>query len=212
MTASETESVSAAQDPDVQGTLGVHTLTDPAIWAESDDAHQTEGRGPVVSPPGLLQRVLLTTDGSVGRILENYAGEAIDAIKLDQFRDPAGDPCYALDLAADEERLTRRVLLRGSQSGSTFLYAETLIALDKLHPFVRSGLLSTAEPIGRLLTTARLETFRDILSSGRVPAEAIAQHFGIAEDDELFVRTYRIICGGRPIMLITEMFPTTWFC
>jgi len=188
-----------------------HATTDPAIRTERTENGQTEGRGLVVAPPSLLQRVLLTTDGNIGRILENYAGEAIAAVKLDQISSPGGEPCHALELEADEERLTRSVLLRGSRSGRSLLYADTLVAIERLHPLVRTGLLSTSEPIGRLLTVARVETFRDILSAGQVQAGAVAAHFGIAEDDELFVRTYRIMSGGRPLMLITEKFPTTSF-
>jgi chorismate-pyruvate lyase len=160
---------------------------------------------------GLLQRILLTTDGNVGRILESYAGEAIVAVKLDQAVSPGGDACPALELEPDEERLTRRVLLCGGQTGRTLLYAETIVAASRLQPLMRAGLLSTAEPIGRLLTAARLETYRDILSSGVTRDARVAAHFGIADNDDLFVRTYRIISGGHPIMLITEMFPTTWF-
>lgn len=190
---------------------GTAAQAEPAVWTESAGGHETEGTGLVDSPPALLQRMLLTTDGSVGRILENYAGEAIEAVKLEQFLSAGGEVCHPLELAAEDERLTRRVLLRGSQSGRSLLYADTLVALDRLHPLVRSGLLSTSEPIGRLLTTARTETFRDILSAGRVRAGVIGAHFAIDDDDELFVRTYRIVCGGRPVMLITEKFPTTWF-
>jgi chorismate-pyruvate lyase len=175
------------------------------------DVQGRNGRGLVVAPPGLLQRILLTTDGNVGRILENYAGEAIVAVKLDQTSSPSGEDCHPLELAADDERLTRRVLLRGSTTGRTLLHAETLVAAARLHPLVRSGLLSTSEPIGRLLTIARLETFRDILSSGVTRAGAIGEHFEIGADEDVFVRTYRIVSGARPIMLITEKFPTTWF-
>jgi len=212
MAVDQTEAVVALRPVDPQMPFGTDAQADPAVRTEPAGGHETEGTGLVDSPPALLQRVLLTTDGSVGRILENYAGEAIEAVKLEQYNSAGGEVCHALDLAADDERLTRCVLLRGSQSGRTLVYAETLVALDRLHPLVRSGLLSTSEPIGRLLTTARAETFRDILSTGRVRAGAIGAHFDIAEDDDLFVRTYRIVCGGRPVMLITEKFPTTWFC
>lgn len=199
--ARQSESAAGLEDAAPPGsTMGTHL-----------DMRARSGRGPDVPPPGLLQRILLTTDGSVGRILENYAGEAIVAVKLDQTSSPDGEQCHPLELTADDERLTRCVVLRGSASGRVLLHAETLIAVARLHPLVRTGLLSTSEPIGRLLTLARLETFRDILSSGVAPAGDAGKHFGIAEEEDVFVRTYRIIAGGRPIMLITEKFPTTCF-
>ncbi|MCA1704969.1 MAG: chorismate pyruvate-lyase family protein [Actinobacteria bacterium] len=170
------------------------------------------GREALVDPaPRLLQRVLLQTDGNVACILETYAGESIEAVKLEQFSAPFGEEILALELGADDERLSRRVILRGRRTGRNFLHAESLIAVARLHPVVRSGLLSTSEPIGRLLTGVRAETFREILSSGRMPAWALGAHFGVRETDEVFVRTYRIMSDGRPLMLITEKFPTTWF-
>jgi chorismate-pyruvate lyase len=74
--------------------------------------------------------------------------------------------------------------LRTSASGRTLIYAETLVALERLHPIVRSGLLSISEPIGRLLIAARLETFRDILTAGTERAGGVGAHFGINRDDE----------------------------
>ncbi len=162
-------------------------------------------------PPGPLQRVLLSADGNVGRILESYAGESVEAVKLEQFSAPFGEEIHALELGADDERLSRRVILRGSRTGRGLLYAESVMAVERLHPMVRSGLLSTSEPIGRLLAAARAETFREVLTSGTTPAGAVGGHFGVEETDEVFVRTYRIVAGGRPMMLITEKFPTTWF-
>ena len=206
--ASRMDSLQEAGDWDTATAL--HEPASPAsAMGTHVDVHERDGRAPVVPPHGLLQRILLTTDGNVCRILENYAGEAIVAVKLEQTRSPGGNPCHALALGTDDERLTRRVVLRGGATGRALVHAETLIAVARLHPLVRTGLLSTSEPIGRLLTMARLETFRDILSSGVTPAGAVGEHFDIGEDEDVFVRTYRIIAGGRPIMLITEKFPTT---
>ena len=165
----------------------------------------------VESPPGTLQQVLLTTDGSVGRILEVYADEPIEVEKLEQHSAASGDPEPALELAADDQRLWRRVILHGGRTRRSFIYAEVLAALERLHPTVRSGLLETPAPIGKLLTTVRAETLREVLTAGREPAGPVGAHFGIREDEELFTRTYRIVSGGRPMMLISEKFPTTWF-
>lgn len=163
------------------------------------------------APAGLLQRVLLTTDGSVGRMLEVYSGEPVEVVKLDQFTAPCGAEHTALEVAADDEVLWRRVLLRGGRTSCSYMYAEALIALERVHPMVRAGLLSSPAPIGKLLTTVRAETFREVLTAETAPAGGLAAHFGIDEADELYVRTYRIVAGGLPMMLITEKFPTTWF-
>lgn len=175
------------------------------------EARETGGRRLVVPAPGLLQRVLLTTDGTVGHILEAYAEEPIEIAKLEQWSAPCGADNHALELAPDDEALRRRVILRGGETGRSFVYAESLIALERLHPRVRRGLLDTSAPIGKLLTSVRAETFREILSMSRAPAGTLGVHFALGAAEELFSRTYRIVSGRRPIMLITEKFPTTWF-
>lgn len=210
MAASQLESVAAPQRTETATAVQAQAQADGP--AQRPPALVTEGTGLVEAPATLLQRVLLTTDGNVGRILENYAGEAIEAVKLEQVLMPGGEPNHALELTEDDERLLRRVILRGSTSGRNLLYAETIVVVGRLHPLVHAGLLSTSEPIGRLMTVARIETFRDILSTGRTRAGAVGAHFGVTEDEHLFVRTYRIMAGGHPMMLITEKFPTTWFC
>lgn len=161
--------------------------------------------------PGPLQQVLLTTDGNVGRILEAYTGGPIEAVKLEQYSAPCPEEPTALDLATGDEVLWRRALLRASTTHQSLLYAEAMIAVDRLHPVVREGLLTTSETIGRLLLAIRAETFREILSSSTEPAGALGAHFGVDEDDCLFERTYRIIADGQPMVLITERFPTAWF-
>ena len=193
-------------------TAPVRVVDAAAEQADSGpDATAATRHAVVEQPPGVLQRVLLTTDGSIGRILEVFADEPIEAVKLEQWSVPAGEENPALALAVGEEVLRRRVLLRGAQSGRNFIYADALIAIRRVHPTLRSGLLDTSVPIGKLLTLVRAETFRELLSSGKEPAGTCARHFGIEEHDEVFVRDYRIVNGGEPIMLITEKFPTNWF-
>lgn len=179
--------------------------------AAEDETRESERFESELRRWSVLQGVLLTTDGSVGRILEVFADEPIEIIKLKQWKAPCDEDTPALEVAAGDEVLRRRVILRGSETGRSFIYADCLIVLERLHPTVRSGLLSTDAPIGKLLTTVRAETLREVLSWDREPAGPLGAYFGIGEAAELFSRTYRIVAGGQPMMLITEKFPTTWF-
>lgn len=158
-----------------------------------------------------FQRVLLGTDGTVTRILEAYAEEPIDAVKLSQVLDTAGAGDTPLALPVGAEVLRRRVLLEGRDSGRHLLYAEAVVVPARVGLDVLDRLLNTDEPIGKLLSAARLETFREVLQLGREPAAACAHHFGVGPDAELLVRTYRIVARGEPIMLITEKFPAQFF-
>ncbi len=160
-----------------------------------------------VGPPlSRLQRVLLTTDGTVTHVLEAYESERILVQKLGQSQDSEVAPAE-MEPAGPETVMRRCILLQGSQTKETYVYAESVILSDRLERRVAEGLLFTEEPIGRLLLDSRLETFREILDCGREPAGERAQHFGLDESAPLISRTYRVIAGHRPIMLITEKFP-----
>ena len=95
-----------------------------------------EAAGPPGTRPDVcaLERVLPVIGGTVTEVLEQHLGEP---------------------LCATELVLERRVLLRGATTSAPVLYAESLIALDRLDPRVRDGLLTTAQPIGRLIREHR---------------------------------------------------------
>lgn len=159
----------------------------------------------------LLQQILLITDGTVTHILEAYAGERMRVAKLSQGIGPATTSIPELDIAPGDEVMQRRILLQGSRSGTSFLYAESIIIPSRLPASIRKGLLETDEPIGRLLADNRLETRREITSVTQEPAADLADHFGIDGDAVLHARNYVIVSGGRPVMRISEKFPVTSF-
>lgn len=152
----------------------------------------------------LLQRLVLTTDGTVVRLLEACLGEPIGLASHTQFTTPASSADGDLELSGGEDVLRRTVVLRGSETGRDYVYAESSIVLDRLDPDVRHALLATSEPIGEVLGGNRVETLRELLRTGRKPAGPVAQYFGIEESDEVLFRTYRIVSRGKPVMVITE--------
>jgi chorismate-pyruvate lyase len=76
---------------------------------------------------------------------------------------------------------------------------------------MRRGLLESHKPIGFLMQEHRLETFREIVGCGRELADGLGPYFNVTETDGMIWRTYRVISGRQPIMLITEKFPDTHF-
>jgi chorismate-pyruvate lyase len=166
---------------------------------------------------GLFQRVLLGTDGTVTYLLETYARESVVVTKLSER---VGKPCElslsparapGLALQHEDSVIHRRVLLTGTRSGRTLICAEALVLHERLGSAVRHGLLYSDKPIGKLLKESRCETFREILWIGCEQARDCAAHFGIEPTAELLCRTYRLLVGGRPVILITERFPATAF-
>lgn len=154
-----------------------------------------------------LQRLLLTTDATVTRLLEVLFGEAIRTDGLEQSCRPASPADAELEPAGHETLLCRQTLLQGNDTGHNYLYAEACVVLDRLAPGLREDLLTTSEPIGALLTAHRTETFREVLRLGHRPAGSLGPQFDMDGGDELVFRTYRIMSGGKPIMLLTEYVP-----
>lgn len=158
-----------------------------------------------------FQRILVGTDGTVTHILEAYADEPVEVVKLFQDYDACGGAAEALDLPGDARVLRREVVLRGRRSGQNLLYAEAVVVPERVSGPVLDGLLRTDKPIGTLLAENRTETFREILRVDEEPAGRCGFPLGVDGATPLILRTYRIVAGRRPIMLITEKFPAGSF-
>lgn len=159
----------------------------------------------------ILPRILLATDGTLTHILEAYASERVGLVKL--AHDLVTDPAIRSVLELDEHEVAMRriILLRGTRSGTTFVYADSVVMLDRLPPTVAEGLLETDTPIGKLLYKCRAETFREIITVGEEQDTEVAACFGVDTSEPVVFRVYQIVHDGRPIVRITEKFPRTWF-
>lgn len=160
-------------------------------------------------PLSLLQRILVTTDGTVTHILEAYAGEQIQVVKLEETHeiDDVEEP--ELEAPGRRETLRRTILLQGKDTRRNYLYAKSVLLVDRMDPRLSRDLLATDEPIGKLLRQTRMETFREVLEVGNEPAGDRGQYFGVPASSPFISRAYRVIAGGRPAMLITEKFPAS---
>jgi chorismate-pyruvate lyase len=158
-----------------------------------------------------LQRLLLTTDGTVTDIVETYAGERVRVVKLFQDLIEAGEPIPDMDLEPKDTILFRKILLQGRISGANMLYAESVIVPDRLDEPIRDELLRCQVPIGHLIIKNRLETFRQILTWGKETAGPLSIYFDVPSFEQVVFRTYQIYAGGQPIMMITEKFPESYY-
>ena len=158
-----------------------------------------------------FQRLLVATDGTVTHLLEIYAGEPVEVVKLEQVfgTTDAGDA--DLGVPTDEKVLRREVLLRSARSRQNLLHARSVVVLARVDPGLVDDLLATHAPLGFLLGERRTETFREVLEAGTEPAGAVGAHFGIDAAAEVVARTYRIVTGGRPVVLVRERFPAGFF-
>jgi chorismate-pyruvate lyase len=165
-----------------------------------------------VSPVNLralspFQRALLVIDGTVTKFIEAYQMEPVDVTKLSQRQSVLPSQDTRLEAEAGESVIVREVLLTGKYSRTVYAYAISLLVPSRLPEELTGELHLDGTSLGRILLGHRLETRREVLWFGREQLvdlpEAVRQRTG----DEFVSRTYRIIAGGHPIILISEKFP-----
>jgi chorismate-pyruvate lyase len=154
-----------------------------------------------------FQRALLSIDGTVTKLIEAYTLEPVESIVLCQQTQPLPADHPWLELAAHSEVVARQVLLRGRYSATIYAYAVSLLVPARLPAHLLHDLAKEPAGLGRVLLNSQIENRREILWYGRekladLPAE-IARYTG----NEFISRTYRIIAGEQPLMLINEKFP-----
>ncbi len=157
----------------------------------------------------LLQRMLLVCDGTLTDMVEAAFLEPIRLVKLAVETSPAQEAIDELDIPAGRLVVQRQILLQGATTGTNYVYAESLIAVDSLDPAFRDALLNTDAPLGRLWIQHKLETRKEILRVWRLPPGEGPPHFGPAASHGHLARRYRVFSSGRPIMLISEFFPVS---
>ena len=158
-----------------------------------------------------FQKILLTTDGTVTDILEAYCSEPMQVVKLSEELVEIDSDIPALELERHAKVIKRNIFLRGRISHKNHIYAESILSFDRLESNFQNELLKTKTPIGKIWLEQRIETFKEIIHSGREAAGPLAQSFNLKPEDTLLFRTYCVFCDRRPTMMITEKFPESHF-
>jgi chorismate--pyruvate lyase len=151
-----------------------------------------------------LAAVLSGHAGTVTDLLEQRAGEPVEADVRAQWRSPAR-PGNPLELDTGEELVQRAVVLRGRRSGRAYVYAESSIATARLPASVGRRLEETSDPIGRVLDDHHLAVRREPLAG---PARAAHADDVAAEllAGAPWSRRYRILLGTAPAFAVDEWF------
>lgn len=151
---------------------------------------------------GPLFRALLVTDGTVTKFLEAVMMEPVKVTIASQSDLSLDRPHSELIAEAGCRLISREVTLVGARTGRHFADAASILVVDRLPDMVRDRLDDHPQGLGRILLESGLETRREVLWFGREPSSRHGK--GTAGR---ICRTYRIISGGLPLMLITESFP-----
>ncbi|HEY9771468.1 MAG TPA: chorismate pyruvate-lyase family protein [Coleofasciculaceae cyanobacterium] len=158
-----------------------------------------------------LQRIVLTTDGTLTEILEAYLFEKIRIVKLSEGIVSITQNIAPLAVKQGSEVIERKVLLQGKISRKNFIYAESILVIERLDEKFKNELLHSKTPLGRLWLEHKLETFKEIIDTAEETAEQLLAYFPLKPEDKIFSRTYRVFSQGQPIMTITEKFPASYF-
>ncbi|AOX00093.1 4-hydroxybenzoate synthetase [Moorena producens PAL-8-15-08-1] len=164
---------------------------------------------PVLLSP--FQRILLTTNGTVTDMIEAYSGEAIKIKKLFEDKIQLEEDILPMNLKKGTEVIARKVLLQGKMSDRTYVYADSILVLDRLNEKMRTQLLDTKTPIGKLWVENKVEIFKENVELGKEDAGDLADYFQIEPEDNLLYRTYCVISNNQYTMMITEKFPENNF-
>lgn len=158
-----------------------------------------------------FQRVLLKANGTVTAMLEAYLSEQIQVVKLSENIAKMKLEFPQLNLNQEEQVIARQVLLQGQISRRNFIYADSLILIDNLDERFSHQLLNTKTPIGKLWSEQKVETFKEIIDSGKEPANELSKYFCIAPTANLLFRVYSVYSQGKITMIITEKFPESYY-
>ncbi|MFM7174574.1 MAG: chorismate--pyruvate lyase family protein [Caldilinea sp.] len=109
--------------------------------------------------------------------------------------------------AAGTSVIARQVLLRGRYSATVYAYAVSLLLVDRLPADVLRGLDLEPSGLGRILLNSQLENRREILWYGCETIADLPESIEVHTGNRFISRTYRILVGNRPMMLINEKFP-----
>ena len=152
-------------------------------------------------------RILIATNGTLTRILSAVANDEIVVEVIKQHIHQVAPEIPGLEQLASGRVLQRRILLKGQSSGEPFVAAESLIAIDLLPAAMMRSLTKTDRPIGEIMAASCIETFKEMAQVwiGELPAWLPRDGYRTSRPTTVG-RRYRIITGGRPVLIITEYF------
>jgi chorismate-pyruvate lyase len=173
-------------------------MEDPATGRSGPEC----ARAPSRSPVDVLTAALAGSQSTVTEVLEELVREPVLAHKLDQGETTAAE---GNRLAVEPGHpLARRVtLIRGERSWRAYLYADTLIATDRLPSGTWRRLTTSNDPIGRVIAEDGLPMTRVGVTPERQPLRLRPPGW---TGEPIYARRYRLDIASQPVMEIAEWF------
>lgn len=158
-----------------------------------------------------VQKILLTTDGSITRILEAIRGEPVTVETITQeLINAEREIADVLNIDLGSTVNYRVVNLRDSKG--MLIRAISYAPVERLPPAFREDIMKKDEPIGRIMAKLRIEARREIKGFEIIKADKeLSEVFGIPHGALLLKRMYNIIYQGEVLLNVTEIFPHAFF-
>lgn len=154
-----------------------------------------------------VERVLMAADGTLTLLLSALYGERIEVEVLRQSSATLREPDTRLRLEAGGQLLVRHTVLKTAESGLSVAYTESTMVLSRLSRSIRHELKNGTKPIGLLLRSEAVETYRTLEDWG--DCAPTHQATAYLDGTQNIFRTYQIISRTLPLMTITEHLPQT---
>jgi len=154
-----------------------------------------------------VHKILLTTDGSITRILETLSGEKIEVeTQVQRVIEASSEIAELLNISKNDEVNYRVVNLRTSKR--ILVHAFSYTPLKRIKKEFREDIMKRDLPIGKIMTKLKIESRREINYFDIIMAnEKFARIFKIPLISPLLKRNYNIINQGKVMINITEIFP-----
>ncbi|MCL2334832.1 MAG: chorismate lyase [Endomicrobia bacterium] len=149
-----------------------------------------------------VQKILLSTDGSVTDILDVLYGKTQICV-LEQKIIKADNKTAKFFKINKNAEINYRVILI-HKDNLPLILAESYAPLKRLDKNLKKELNASQTPIGRILQKQNMETRREILSMGIERGNSAKELF--KNTGPLLGRTYKIISGGEILIRIKEIF------
>jgi chorismate-pyruvate lyase len=153
-----------------------------------------------------FERAVMVIDGTVSRFLEAQKMEPIDVIDHGRSKEVLKKDHVWLELPKGNSVGSRRVLLKGHDTGRVYASAALLVVPERVKDAVGHPVQRIPEGLGRMLLNSKIEQYRELLWYGRERQSDLPGEMRSLESEYCLTRTYRIFVKGQPIMMITEWF------
>ncbi|MEM3382993.1 MAG: chorismate pyruvate-lyase family protein [Nitrososphaerales archaeon] len=159
-----------------------------------------------------VQKILLTTDGSVTRILEILTKKPI-IIETKIKTSIKADENLARELRIKPDEIVNyRVVHLKNPSDKALIFARSWTPMERLNEKIKKDLTSLDIPIGKILFKYKIETRREITSIDVINADdEMAKAFHVESGNPMLSRYYNIIHEARVLIRINEAFPLSSF-